>query len=210
MTWVKIIEGDDLWKVKKRPMAIEGFSTALYMDEKEHANAYKNSDGVDWDGYYKAKCEAGFSSPKKWNFFDSREVFLQTDSKWLKPRMGLTEDNVTWSIRANGLELHGSTVDVQIFAGAKAAIDMDSKRAVETHKVKHGEKMAAKWAKQLLDPYISVGHGVHFQTPIVVSKGFNLVNLLNKEMKFNIKNMTVLWTDHRFLFLILHEEDSFL
>ena len=70
-------------------------------------------------------------------------------------------------------------------------------------------KTVNKGAEQLLHEFESLGHGQHFQGIIPEEKDFNLVKFLNEKYDLKISHITVLWTSHNFLFLILHEEVDF-
>ena len=67
--------------------------------------------------------------------------------------------------------------------------------------------MSLKWTDQLLRKYEPLGHGVNFQAK--VEGDSELVQILNHKLGFNLKHITVIWTSHDFLFLILHENENF-
>ena len=76
---------------------------ALFEDEKALASKFNDKRGINWQEYFANKKEAGFAKKADWKFFDSREVFVQTDSKWLKPFMN--EQESVWSQRVEGTVL---------------------------------------------------------------------------------------------------------
>ena len=115
MIKVKTLIGDDLWTITKKDAVIESFVTAIFQDELAQAEKYKSKSGIDWEKSYAAKAEAGFSSMKRWKFVDSREVFIQIDSLWLKPEFGLKEELISWSLRVEKFVFHNSNVDVQLY-----------------------------------------------------------------------------------------------
>ena len=98
--WIKTIDNDDLWNPEKKPVLLNSFMDALFEDELALAEKYKDVRGIDWEKYFSNKKEAGFAKKADWNFIDSREVFVQTDSKWLKPY--LKENECVWSRRIEG------------------------------------------------------------------------------------------------------------
>ena len=61
----------------------------------------KDAKGVNWEKYYANKAKAGFAFRPEWNFFDSREIFVQIDSQWLKPYM--KENECIWFARVEGI-----------------------------------------------------------------------------------------------------------
>ena len=79
---------------------LNSFMEALFEDEMALAEKFKDNRGIDWEKYYADKQEAGFARKADWKFFDSREVFVQIDSKWLKPYM--SEQECIWSQRVEG------------------------------------------------------------------------------------------------------------
>ena len=211
VTWVKTIHGNDLWDLKKKVRAISEFSIEIHTEEVEHAAKFhgtENGRGIDWEKYYDAKAEAGFGIVKKWKFPDSGEVFMQTDSLWLKPQLGYKEESVTWSARAVDFEIHGRKIEIQLFAGSNNPINVMVKTDFSEKNNLQTGMLPRKWAEQLLRKYESLGHGENFQAEIKSSDS-DLIPLLNDRIGFNIKNMTILWTSHNFLFLILHEEENF-
>ena len=208
MIKVKTLSGDDLWTIKKKDAVIESLITALYQDEKEQAEKYRMKDGIDWEGYYNAKADAGFTNKKRWKFLDSREVFVQIDSLWLKPELGLNEERISWSLRVDGFLFHGTKVNVQLYAGSDHAINLQAKAKFKDSNDLSTHAPLLKWTEQILEKFEPLGHGTNFQAKLDV-EGSNLVQLLIQKLGFNLKYFTVLWTSHDFLFLIMHERENF-
>ena len=191
--------------------AITECSIETYNEELEHAAKFpesENGKGIDWEKFHEAKAEAGFGKAKRWKFPDSREIFMQTDSLWLKPQFGYKEDSVTWSARAMDFEIHGTKVEIQFFAGSNSPINIMVKTNFSEKNDLQAGMLPRKWAEQLLRKYESLGHGENFQVEIKPGDS-ELIPLLNGRMGFKIKNMPFLWTSHNFMFLILHEEENF-
>lgn len=209
MIKVKTLSGDDLWSIVKKNAVIESLVTALYQDEKDQAEKYKSKNGIDWEKYYNAKADAGFSSRKHWKFLDSREVFVQIDSLWLKPEFGLKEERTTWSLRDEGFMFHGSKIDVQLYVGSDHAIDLKAKAKFKDSNDLSTNALFLKWVDQIIEKYEPLGHGTNFQAKLDV-EGSNLAKLLIQKLGFSLNYFTVLWTSHNFLFLILHEKEDFI
>ena len=168
-----------------------------------------NQKGIDWEQYIEAKAGAGFCKKLPWKFFDSREIFMQADSLWLKPQFGFAEDTMTWSARAMDFWLHGSSMEIQLYAGSVNPVNKTAKTDLaEEIDLDAGEE-PKEWAQQLLHKYESLGHGISFQARIKKDDS-DLIPILNDHLGFNISNMTVLWTSHTFAFLILHDEKDFI
>ena len=77
-------------------------------------------------------------------------------------------------------------------------------------KTEINSKLAIKGAEKLLQEYESLGHGQHFQGQIPRGKDFALVKFMKEKYDRNVAHVTVLWTSHNFLFMILHEEIDFI
>ena len=73
---------------------------ALFEDERALAEKYWDEKGINWAEYWDKKNKAGYSKKKAWEFFDSREIFVQIDSQWLKPMM--KETDCIWYSRIEG------------------------------------------------------------------------------------------------------------
>ena len=208
MIKVKTLTGDDIWALDKKTAIIEPFLTAIYQDELTHARKYKTVKGIDWEKYFEAKSEAGFSEQKRWKFVDSREVFVQIDSLWLKPEFGLTEEKISWSLRVEDFIFHDTKIDVQLYAGSTYAINLKVKTKFKESNENPASTPALKWTGQLLDKYESLGHGISFQAGLDAGSS-DLVKILNSKIGFNLRFFTVIWPSHKFLFLIMHEEKDF-
>ena len=168
-----------------------------------------NQKGIDWERYFEAKAGAGFGKKLPWKFFDSREIFMQADSLWLKPQFGFAGDAMTWSARATDLWLHGSSIEIQIYAGSVNPVNKMAKtKLAEEIDLETGDEPKT-WVQQLLHKYESLGHGINFQARIERDDS-DLIPILNDRLGFNISGMTVLWTSHTFVFLILHDENDFI
>ena len=102
-----------------------------------------------------------------------------------------------------GLMLHGRNIDIQVMAELK----FPDKQMVKT---KWNEQTIKRGAEQLLREYESLGHGRHFQATLPGRKNYDLTKNLNDKYGLNVTNITVLWTSHDFLFMILHEEVDFI
>ena len=203
--WVDQIINNDLWNPIKQPTLVNSFIKALFEDEIKCAEAYQDERGIDWKGYVEAKATAGFGKTKEWEFFDSREVFVQVDSQWLKPKT--SEDEMLWTKRVEDVLLHGRKVDVQIITANGLQLNSISKGNLD-EMVKTND-VAREWAQEILKPYESLGHGVHFQAGLESQK-YEMIASVNQELDLEIKFFTVLWTEHHFLFLILHEMRNFI
>ena len=206
---VKTLVGDDLWDIKKKNAVIESFVTAIYQDEKDQAEKYRNKKGIDWEKYYDEKAKAGFTNQKRWKFVDSREVFVQIDSVWLKPEFGLTEEKISWSLRVENFFFHGSKVDIQLYAGSNYAINAEAKAKFKDRNEKSPDSLAWKWVNQIIKKYEPLGHGTNFQAKLEVESS-DLIQILNDKIDFSLKNFTVIWTSHTFLFIIFHEMADFI
>ena len=88
-----------------------------------------------------------------------------------------------------------------------AELKFTGKKPVKTNR---DTQIAGKGAEQLLQDFESLGHGCHFQGKIPEGKDYEMIKFLNRKYDLNIENITVLWTSHDFLFLILHEETDFI
>ena len=99
-------------------------------------------------------------------------------------------------------------MNVQFYAGSDHAINLEAKTRFDEGNELTTNALFLKWAEQILEQYEPLGHGTNFQAELDV-KSSDLAEILIKKLGFNLKYFTVLWTDHDFLFLILHEKENF-
>ena len=209
--WVKTIDGSDPWTVEKKQWVISAQTISYFKEELEQAAGFmrSNQKGIDWEQFIEAKAGAGFGKKLPWKFFDSREIFVQADSLWLKPQFGFAEDTMTWSARAMDLWLHGSSIEIQLYAGSINPINKTAKANLAERIDLEGGDEPKAWAQQLLHKYESLGHGINFQARVKRDDS-DLIPILVDLLGFDISNMTFLWTSHTFAFLILHGESDFI
>ena len=72
------------------------------------------------------------------------------------------------------------------------------------------DRQLNEWIEELLKEFDALGHGVHFQHQLQEGENYSLVTTINEATDLQIKNLTVLWTSHDFLFLIFHEPKNFI
>ena len=108
----------------------------------------------------------------------------------------------------DGFHFHGCTVNVQLYAGSDFAINLEAKNKFNNSIEISTQALRLKWTSQILDKFEPLGHGVNFQAEINVEES-DLVQILNQKLGFNVKNLTVFWTSHDFLFAIMHENENF-
>ena len=200
---VKTLIGDDIWSINKKDAVID---TAFFQHELNQAKKFKTkSGGIDWEKYFDTKSDVEFANRKR--FINSQLIFIQIDSLWLK--YGLNEEQISWSLRVDGFNFHDCTVNVQFYAGSDVPINFEAKSRFQEGNEISTNALHLKWTSEILDKFEPLGHGVNFQAELNVEDS-NLVQILNQKLGFNLKNLTVLWTSHDFLFAIMHENENFI
>ena len=96
-------------------------------------------------------------------------------------------------------------MDVQIATGNGYRFENKA-----TAGIKMDEQEIRKETEELLSEYEALGHGLHFQGKLPNNDQSKLILTLNEALDLKLQNLTVLWTSHNFLFLILHEPKNFI
>ena len=190
-------------------MMLNDFTKALHEDEKELAKKFQDDKGTDWNKYILEKEKAGFCKFEEWQFMDYSHITTQISSKYVSK----------WGTRMVGVVINDRKVDVQFFVtgSQRAKKDCHYKLYKELHgtqskrDAENGSESGKKLIQDLVSPFQAVGHGINFSVSIETEneKKPELVKACEGKDAYKPRNMTVIWTNHDNMIVILHEDRHF-
>ena len=199
--WITIYEGQNIWEVSQKKMVINEFTNALHEDERLLAGKYKDEKGTDWKEYVTQKEKAGFGKFDDWFFMDFNHVTTQLKSKYKNK----------WGHRTVGVTVNDRKVDVQLYVAGNRKIV--KKGQDEAHDIFLRTAAAEKkMVHEVLEPFLAAGHGVNFRVEIdeQTRRRSELIAAFEGKAKYILKALTVIWINHEFMSMVLHEDDTFL
>ena len=179
------------------------------------AKKFQDEKGTDWNAYILEKEKAGFCIFSEWQFMDYNHILTQLKSKF----------KTKWGTRMTGIQINDRKVEVQLFIAGFQKVknnchhelcealhgprNDDGSRPMEDHL--NGSKDGKKIIQDMLEPFQAVGHGINFCAAFEVDKKERpkLARLCEGVAMYDLKAFSVIWTNHDFMVLILHESNAF-
>ena len=190
-------------------MVINQFIDSLHEDEKELALKFQDAYGTDWNAYTLEKEKAGFCKFDDWQFMNYNHLLTQMKSKY----------STKWGTRITGVAINDRKVEVQLFVAGFRPVKKDCHHNLyEALKVRKDEEYeeggtaeGKRLIQEMMKPFQAVGHGINFGASMEQNEAEKpeLVKLCEGKSMYNLKAFSVIWMNHNFMMLILHEDEVF-
>ena len=190
-------------------MILNQFIDALHEDERELAEKFQDENGTDWNAYILEKEKAGFCKFDDWQFMNYNHLLTQIKSKY----------TTKWGTRLTSVVINDRKVEIQFYVAGFRPVKKDChhnlydalKGREDADDELDGTKEGKKLIQELVEPFQAVGHGVNFCASLESNEAEKpkLVRLCEGKSMHNLKAFTVIWINHNFMVLILHEDKAF-
>ena len=198
--WATIYEGPNIWDASQKEMIINEFVNALHEDERMLAAEYKDEKGTDWNKYVMEKEKAGFVKFDQWHFMNFDHVTVQLKSKY----------KYRWGHRYVGIMVNDRKLDVQLYVVGNIKINKQGQ--TDIYDLVTDTAAADKMISDILESYLSVGHGINFKAGIDqdTRRRSELIKAFEDKPGYKLRAFTVIWINQNFMTLIVHEDEQFL
>ena len=190
-------------------MILNQFTDSLHEDEKELARKFQDKYGTDWNAYILEKEKAGFCKFDDWQFMNYNHLLTQIKSRY----------STKWGTRLTNVEINDRKVEIQFFVAGFRPVKIECHHGLydalkgreDADDEKDGTAEGKQLIQELVGPFQAVGHGINFCSSLNSEEAERpkLVKLCEGKSKYSLKAFTVIWINHEFMVLILHEDKTF-